>query len=606
MRHAILCGLLALGGRSLDGTTTGRIGVAQKALIDYTLRVDSAGSSEIAVEMRIQGAPSGVLRVAMATHAEYDDRYWRYLSDLRGESARGAVTVAREDSAVWRVTAPPGEVTIRYRVRFPASPPRQQASWMGHLTPTGGLVGGPHSFLYMVGAEQVPVRVKLALPSGWMVATGLEASGAEHRYAAPNAEALIDSPIMVGQFRSWRFSIDGIRHDVAYLGMPGGTPFDTALFFGSVERLSRENVRMFGQPPYHRYQFLFEDGAYGGLEHLNSVSIGAPSASLAADQSGLLRQIAHEFFHTWNEVRIRPTAWIGLRHTPPSPTGELWFSEGVTLYYADLLLRRSGLPSQDSTRLAHLERMIAMYLANPSHASVSPEQTSRAFNRQGVNGDFTPSIFTQGDLLGSALDLMIRDESGGSRSLDDVMRALSARFTPARGFVAGDLERAVAHACACDAHPFFTSYVQSANALDFNRWLGVIGLRYVVTWSPARNADGSLAPDLRLSSYLAPNEHRPRLQVGFPSTVWGRAGLHTGDAVLSWNGDTVDDPQQIRAALGRLHIGDTVRVSVARGSGTVELAIAVTGFDRPTVRIEERAGATEAQRRLREAWRASR
>jgi predicted metalloprotease with PDZ domain len=588
VRHIATLGLaLALGAPPVPSS------------VDYTLRVESAASSEIVVVMRIHGAPAD-FRVAMATHPEYDDRYWRYLTDLTGESARGPVTLVREDSAVWRATCPPGDVTIRYRVRFPSSLPTQQAAWMGHLTPTGGLVGGPHSFLYVVGREHAPVHVTLALPAGWSAATGLEGDTAS--YAAPDAETLIDSPIMVGRLRSWRFSVDGIPHDITWLGTAAGTSFDTTTFVASIERLARETVRMFGTMPYHRYQFLFEDATYGGLEHVNSVSIGTQSGNLARDQAGALRQIAHEYFHTWNEVHVRPAAWIGLRHVLPAPTGELWFSEGVTLYYADLLLRRSRLPTPDSTRQLHLERLLATYFANPSHAAVSPEATSRAFNLQPATGDFTPSMFVQGELLGAVLDFMIRDASRGARSLDDVMRTLAARFTPARGFVARDVDRAVAEACGCDARPFFAAYVQSAAALDFDRWLGLIGLRSVVAWNPARSPDGSAVPDIRVSSYSVPGDQRPRVQVWFPSTAWGHAGLHTGDRLISWYGSGVDDPQQVRAALGRLRIGDTGRVTVARGADTLSFVIPVTGYDRPTVRIVEREDATGAQRRLRAAW----
>lgn len=114
--------------------------------VEYVLRIDSTDLSGVAVEMRVQNAPPE-FRVAMVSHTEDDDRYWRYVRDLRGESSRGSVSVTRVDSAVWRIDGPAGDVTLRYWVRFPASPPLQQASWMAHLTPVGGLVGGPHSFL---------------------------------------------------------------------------------------------------------------------------------------------------------------------------------------------------------------------------------------------------------------------------------------------------------------------------------------------------------------------------------------------------------------------------------------------------------------------------
>src|ERR1017187_5920085 len=134
--------------------------------VEYKLTVDNADPSGITVEVRITKAPAD-FRLAMATHAEYDDRYWRYVTDLRGTSARGPVTVTREDNSLWRVIGPKGDVTIRYHVGFPLSPPMQQASWKAHLTPTGGLVGGPHSFLYVVGSERTPVRLTPKPPRGW-------------------------------------------------------------------------------------------------------------------------------------------------------------------------------------------------------------------------------------------------------------------------------------------------------------------------------------------------------------------------------------------------------------------------------------------------------
>jgi len=167
----------------------------------------------------------------------------------------------------------------------------QQASWKAHLSATGGLIGGPHSFLYVVGREHASARLTLELPSGWKVATGLARAGASHTYTAADVESLIDSPVMVGLFRDWHFLIDGVPHDVALLGVPGGIRFDTSLFVANVERIAREAAPVFLKMPYCRYQFLFEDGAFGGFEHLNSVSIGIQSATLVRDPNDYLGQI---------------------------------------------------------------------------------------------------------------------------------------------------------------------------------------------------------------------------------------------------------------------------------------------------------------------------
>lgn len=574
--------------------------------VDYTLRVDPTDLSGIAVEMQIRNAPAR-FHVAMVTHTEYDDQYWRYLTELGGESGHGIVQIAREDSSLWRVVAPAGLITLRYRVRFPTAPPMQQASWKAHLTPAGGLLGGPHSFLYVVGAERSPVRVTVVLPDRWRIVTGLDTADAPRTFTAPDVATLVDSPMLVGLVRSWPFDVSGVAHQVSYLGHANGTAFDTTLFVGNVERLTREAIEMFGRMPYRNFQFLFEDGAYGGLEHTNSVSMGAPSADLARDPNSLLSQLAHEFFHTWNEVHLRPASWIGVRHAPPAPTGELWWSEGVTLFYADLLLRRAGLHTMDSTRVARLGRLISNYLANPSHALVSPEATSRAFNKPpGATGDYTPSMFTQGELLGTVLDLMIRDGSGGARSLDDAMRTLSRRFTIDRGFTGPDVEHAVAEACACDAHPVFDRYVRSAAALDFDRWLEVIGLRMTVTWAPALASDGTPAPDVRFSANANAADSTVRLNVWFPTAPLGRAGFHTGEQIVSLNGAAIHDLAAFRAVVGQLRIGDTLRIVVQRGSMVVDRSLVIAGYDRPTVTVALRADATPAQRRLRELWMAGR
>jgi predicted metalloprotease with PDZ domain len=274
----------------------------------------------------------------------------------------------------------------------------------------------------------------------------------------------------------------------------------------------------------------------------------------------------------------------------------------VTLYYAELLLRRAGLHTPDSSRIARLERLMAQYLANPSQAAVSPDRTSRAFNMQAATGDYTPSMFTQGEAIGTVLDLMIRDGSSGRQSLDDVVRSLAAQFNPARGIHGADIERAVAAACACDVQPFFAKYVAAAAPLDFDRWLAVLGLASAVTWAPARAADSSLVPDLRLSSYVPPGETQPRLQIWFPSTVWGRAGFHTGDRVIAWNGAAVNSQAELRMLIGQVRVGDTVHLAVQREGGNFEALVTVNGYDRPTVRLTPRADATEKQRALLKRW----
>src|SRR6267143_3230224 len=470
---------------------------AVKPSIQYTLRVDSADLSGWTVEIILRTS-SDTFRLAMAAHPEYDDRYWRYVRDVAVEPSG---TVSRVDSAVWQVVAPRGVVTVRYRIALsPAEPgERLRASWRPYLTPTGGLIGGPHAFMYLLGGEQLQAGVLLDLPASWVVATGLGATPNRHMFSALNAEWLVDSPILVGRLREWRFVEGGISHRVVYWPLPNATPFDTVAFVSGIRSLVHQVTALFGRAPYREYTFQFEDGAYsGGLEHRNSVTLGASSAELARDPNAVIQETAHEFVHTWNLMAIRPVEYHNIDYRTQPPVASLWFSEGLTMFYAEHLLRRAGIPLRDSTRIAHLERLIGSYVFNPAYVRFSAESISRvAYNVQpGELGDYSASTHLQGELIGTMLDLIIRNSTNGRRSMDDVMRLLFERAGTQK-IDSHAIERAVETVCGCDVTPFFDAYVRNAGAIDFDRYLGLIGLRTRVTWAPAVN-NGAPERDLRI------------------------------------------------------------------------------------------------------------
>ena len=593
---------------------------ALKPSIQYTLRVDSTDLSGWTIELRFQNK-SGTFRLAMAAHPEYDDRYWRYVRNVAVEPSG---TVTRVDSAVWQFSTPEGWVTVRYRVALPSPEPGPRASWRPFLTATGGLVGGPHAFMYLLGGEQMPVAVILELPRSWDVATGLRNAfrdtdqgrqRANQRiwgYAAVDAASLMDSPILVGRLRQWSFLEAGVPHHVVYWPQPNATLFDTVAFVAGIQRVVHQSFALFGRAPYRDYTFMFEDGAYGGgLEHHNSVTLGASSADLARNANAVVPETAHEFFHTWNLLAIKPIEYREIDYRTQPPVASLWFSEGLTMFYADLLQRRAGIPVRDSTRTAHLERFIGSYLANPAYERFSAESISRvAYNVDpGELGDYSASTHLQGELIGTMLDLMIRDVTHGQRSMDDVMRLLfshvgsvpppPSRAEPAPYRIDGrTIEQAVESVCGCSVTPFFDAHVRGANPIDFDRYLALAGLKTQVSWGPAMY-NGERERDLRMWGFE--RDSSVRLVINNPASIWGKAGLHSRDRLVGINGAPVRTWPELRAKLQAVRIGDTVRVQVQRPSGPFETTVIVAGFERPTVRIERLPNATVAQRRLAEA-----
>jgi predicted metalloprotease with PDZ domain len=569
-------------------------------VVHYTLKVDSADLSGFSVEIRIRNAPREFV-LAMAAHPEYDDRYWRYVREVTIDSAGERATMVRADSALWRVKAPRGAAIIRYRLQLPpAESPR--AAWRPFLSPTGGLVGGPHSFMYMVGAELAPVHLTVVLPESWQIASGLAPTSSKRTFFAPTIDALVDGPLLVGQLREWHFAIDGAPHRVVYWPSAAAERFDTASLIRSIRGITARSIELFGRAPWREYTFLLQDSAFGALEHPNSVTVGVPSVELARDINSSNGEIAHEFLHAWNLMRIRPVEYQAVSYRTQPPTAGLWFSEGLTMFYADLIRRRAGLLPPENTRIAHLANLIARYLATPDNAHYSAEQVSRvAYNTPPGALPLNVSTHLQGELIGTILDLVIRSSTGGRRSMDDVMRLMLERYSGEHGFRGADVQRVVAAVCGCNAAPVFDAYVRGAAPMDFDRYLTLIGLRTRVTVDTVRETDGRPAVDLRIYA-VDRDSAPPRIVITHPQSAWAAAGLRTGDEIVRLNGTAVRNWREVRPVLSRLRIGDTLRVEVRRSTGTLSVSAVAAGFQRPVVRIEEVAGTAARVKSLRDAW----
>jgi len=316
--------------------STGRPLAAQQPVLNYTLAVNLDDSSTVQIVMRLRNPPA-TFHLAMVSHFLTDDRYWRFVEDL--QSAPG--TVAREQDGLWRVSGAGGDTTVRYKVRL-GDKGASRVVQKPFLTPTGGLFGDLHMFMYVVEAAQAPAHVLLQLPPDWRIATSLTPTSDPHIFYARNAQDLTDSPILAGKLREWSFQVDQTPIRVAYWPLPDAKPFDEKAMVDGMQRITQAAANLFGGLPWREYLFQVRDGAQEeGIEHFDCVTLGLPSKTLAENPHADEDTIAHEFFHAWNMMRIHSAEYTGPDYKPVQLSG-LWFSEGFTMFYADLLVRRAG------------------------------------------------------------------------------------------------------------------------------------------------------------------------------------------------------------------------------------------------------------------------
>ena len=338
------------------------------------------------------------------------------------------------------------------------------------LDATRGFFNGTSLCLLVEGQQASPHALELVAGDGmdgWSVATGLEPAKVNKRgfgrYHAADYDTLVDCPFELGPFWSGSFTACGIPHRFVVAGAPPS--FDGAKLLADTQAICEAEIRFWhgqersqkqsrsrktgeGQSPipFKHYVFMLNavaDG-YGGLEHKNSTALickradlpRLPRTTLAPTThkqpegyTQLLGLISHEYFHTWNVKRLRPLELATYDYTQENYTELLWFFEGFTSYYDDLLLRRAGL-IDNATYLKLLTKTVNGVAQTPGRLVQSVAQASFdawvKYYRQDENTpNATVSYYTKGSLVGLCLDLSLRAE--GKTSLDAVMRGLWAR-----------------------------------------------------------------------------------------------------------------------------------------------------------------------------------
>ena len=392
----------------------------------------------------------------------------RHIVSLSARCGRAPVTLEKIDKHTWRAAPCTGTLTIEYEVYAYDLSVRA-----AYLDETRGFFNGTGVFLRVAGQEHTAHAVEIVAPVGraystWRVATalprvrGTPAYGFG-RYQAENYGALIDHPVEMGRFTLTEFSACGVPHAVA---ITGRHDCDATRLTADLKRICQAQIRLFHgahadqrDVPFESYLFLvlaLGDG-YGGLEHRASTALictrnDLPHAAQKKETGERYRTFlglcSHEYFHAWNAKRIRPAAFTPYDLTQENYTRLLWAFEGFTSYYDDLVLVRAGVISL-TEYLDTLARTIRQVLRGAGRNKQAVAESSFdawiKYYRQDENApNAIVSYYTKGALVALCIDLMLRQDSGGRQSLDDVMRNLWRDYgATGKGVPENGIEQAV-------------------------------------------------------------------------------------------------------------------------------------------------------------------
>jgi predicted metalloprotease with PDZ domain len=563
--------------------------IAKDYSLIYLLSMPKPHTHLYEVEFTIENVRTDRIDLQMPTWTpgSYLQReFARNVQDFSARDARTGEPVRWEkiDKSTWRIFA--GGTRERARaVRASYSVYANELTVRtSHMDATHAYFNGAGIFMYVKGALDRPLKLRINAPAGWRVTTPLAlAPDRDGFYIAPNYDTMIDSPTEIGTHRLIEFNAGGKPHRVAIWGEGN---YDEAQIKRDLPRMIEQGALIFNGLPYEHYTFIvhIQPNIGGGLEHMNSTTIQVRPNSFAPRRNYVrfLDLAAHEFFHVWNVKRIRPEALGPFDYQSENYTRSLWVSEGVTDYYGQQLLRRAGLITAREY-LAHLAREIMTYEQTPGRLEQSAESASFdawiKFYRPDENTPNTAiSYYNKGALLAWLLDFEIRKRTSGARTLDDAMRYLYENYAlRGRGFPEQELKSVFERVAGSDLTDFFARYVSGTAEIDFDAYLQMAGLRLERGYRAGTEEENEAEIAQREApGYLGFRTRATGDRVFVSNVLAGttgyEAGINTGDELLAINGWRVD-AANVQQKIASLTPGQEVSLTVSRRERIMNITV---------------------------------
>ena len=547
------------------------------------------------------GAPQQDLQLPVWNALYQVRNFSQYVNWLRARTPSGRVMdVGKLDKSRWRISGAENGALVDYEI------------YADSAGPFGAQLNSHHAFLNLAQVLMYPVDdrshrmiITFEMPDGWHVATPLE-SDSSNSFHADNYDRLVDSPVEISDFVEQDFDEAGGHYRVIIDAEP--SDYDREKIVGDLHKIVAAATSWMNDRPFDNYMFIYHfprGPAGGGMEHAYSTAIDLSAEALKSGSGGItgvastagspaLRAVtAHEFFHLWNVKRIRPQTLEPADYSKENYTRALWFSEGVTSTAEGIIQLRAGL-LDDRGYFARLGDEITELERRPARLTQSAEESSLDAWLEGDAYYRRPersiSYYNKGELLGTMLDLEVREASHGRSSLREVFQWMNRNYAKqGRFFKDSDGVReaveAVSHA---DLGWFFAKYAAGTEELPWNDFLRTVGLRVV--------EGGMIVPDPGFTA--SRNFDGPMtVEAVTPGSEAERAGLHVGDTILEIQGKTPG------TEMARLSPGEMIKLKLrSRRGAERELGWKVGSREEKSYEVRDLESVTAEQSARRAAW----
>ncbi|MDJ1484572.1 PDZ domain-containing protein [Cytophagaceae bacterium YF14B1] len=588
------------------------VGYCQSAIY-YRVSFPNAIHHEAEITANFSGLSSQplIVRMSRSSPGRYaTHEFGKNIYNLKATDANGNyIPVNRLESDLWEIPKHGTTVNILYTLFGNLV----DGTYAG-IDETHAHLNMPASFLWAKGLESAPISITFDIPDGsnWKVATQLKPAPEPNTFSAPNLQYFMDSPTELSNFtlKEWTITNTDKKPLTIRLALHhDGTDENVTTYAPMVQKVVQEAGGVFGEWPSYDYgtytfiQDVFPDNDGDGMEHRNSTFI-TDAASFKGNPKDFLGTVSHEFFHCWNVERIRPKSLEPFNFEHSNMSSELWFAEGFTSYYGELILRRAGFYDNDqyvqslSGQLNYVLNSPGTYRFSPVEMSQQAPFVDAASYVDPVNFANTyTSYYPYGCVVGLALDLSLRTKFK-NLTLDDFMKAVwQAQGKPEKPYTVLDIQTILGQVTkdTAFANTFFRKHVTGHEVADYQTLLGKMGLLL----RKARPNEAFFGRNLK--GEQGQIIVRTGTQINTPLY---NAGIDQGDIILSVENTTVTDTKNLDDLIKKHKPGDVVNVQYNHKGAAKTTQVTLSENPQLEIVTYEKAGmkTTKDMLALRDNW----
>ena len=526
----------------------------------YSISFENAVHHEALVNATFSGIPNGEFefRMSRTSPGRYAlHEFMKNVYDVKvTDGAGNALETSRPDPYSWIVNGHDGTVNVSYILYA-----NRGDGTYAQVDETHAHLNIPATFMYapVLANNDIEVTFNAREDLNWKVATQLKHLEG-NTYYAKDLQYFMDSPTEISNHSIRSFEVGDQK--INFVLLHNGTEAEFDQYFESVKKVVIQQQAVFGELPrfdYGEYTFLacYMPNASGdGMEHRNSTVLTSTRSLANGGLSGNLGTVSHEFFHCWNVERIRPQSLDPFDFEEANMSGELWFAEGFTSYYTNLMITRAGLmtPERYVSGLTggfnYVWNSPGRQFFNPIEMSYQAPFVDAARSVDDVNRNNTfISYYTYGSMLGLALDLSLREQG---LNLDDYMKLVWTTYGKIEDYYTiQDLHNTLSEYAGAEfGDTFFNNYIYKSEMPDYERLFKTVGIN--VTKNDNRVSFGGFVRNQVITA-----------NVTMGSSAYN-ADLEKGDKLLKIGNTTLTETTSLNDAISQYKPNDTVTVTYER------------------------------------------